>query len=133
MRTDDLLYAPGLSPNSVVRTLEIRDDHLLLRPYSPKGKTKGGLWLERNPYHVKIWGWVIAIPRELLKKHPQLVPGCMVVFNRWQGEPIEKEPVAKQRYIGQHHVVMAMPIEGIQLALNPPLVPMEDARASKVA
>lgn len=129
--TLDLEIAPQVALDSPVRALAIRVDHLLVRPYSPAGKTRSGLWLERNPKHPKIWAHVLAVPRMLQQAYPTIVPGEMVVISRWDGEPIEKERPLRSRYIGHVHRVVALPIEAVHATIVPALVPMEDARASK--
>ena len=125
--TRDLVISEHVAADSPVRALAIPRDYLLVRPYSPKGKTKGGLWLERNPRHAKIWGWVLAIPAALLAQYPSLAPGNQIVMNRWSYEPIEKEKPARQRYFGHHYVVLAMTVDDVHCAISPALVPMEAA------
>ena len=128
--TIDLEIAPQVATDSPVRRLAIREDCVLIRPYSPAGKTKGGLWLERNPKHPKIWAWVLAVPRVLRERIPHLVPGEMVVVSRWDGDTIEKEQPLRSRYIGQHHRVVAIPVEAVHATIVPALVKMENC-ASK--
>lgn len=125
----DIDYAELLAPDSIVRSLRFREDHVLFRPHSPRGYTHSGLWLERNPAHPKIWGWLLAVAYETQALYPGLIPGCMLVVTRHHGEPIAKEPPVRVRYIGHHHPVIAMPVSAIQLAINPTLIAMEDARA----
>jgi len=104
--------------------MRFRNDHILFRPYSPRGTTSGGLWLERNPMHPRIWGWVVAVGDGA---PACLKPGVMLVVKRHQGEVVaEQEPPVK-KFPNHHYDVVALPIEAIQLAIDPPLVPMEAA------
>jgi hypothetical protein len=121
------LIAQSVAPDSPVRTKRFRSDHVLFRPYSPRGMTASGLWLQRNPAHPKIWGWLLAVTEDAYNQNPALVPGSMLVVRRHQGEPIAKETPPKVKYLGHHFPVIALPIDAIQLIISPPLVDMENA------
>jgi hypothetical protein len=112
----------GCPRDSVVRRLRFRKDHVLFRPYSPRGFTAGGLWLERNPNHPKIWGWVLAADA-----NSDLDPGVQLVVKRCMGELVGTERPTKELYPGHRWEVIALPINAIALAINPPLVRMEAA------
>lgn len=94
----------------------------LFRPWSPKGKTGSGLWLERNPNHPKIWGWIVGVPHETLVERPSFVPGAQVVITRHQGEPFDDVYI---HHAGTHPLV-AMPVDAVSLAIFPPLIEMRE-------
>lgn len=107
--------------------MRFRHDHVLFRPYSPRGTTAAGLWLERNPQHPKIWGWLLAVSDQTRRENPALVPGSMLVVKRIQGEIVGYEEPPVRKYVGHQYAIVALPLEAIQLVIRPALVPMEAA------
>lgn len=121
-RFEDFVFAPGVMERPFYA---LADGIILFRPWSPLGKTAGGLWLERNPNHPKIWGWITGVSRKTMEEHPTLVPGAMVVVTRHNGEPIDRRDASDGSVI---HTI-AMPVTAISLAINPPLVPLRGFHA----
>lgn len=107
-------------PTEQASLAAIARDFVLFRPWSPRGNSPGGLWLSRNPNHPKIWGWLVGVHCETIDARPSLRPGTMVVVARHQGEVIERFSHSD----GEESLTIALPIDAIQLAINPPLVEM---------
>ncbi len=124
---DEIDYAPELAADSPVRAMGIRNDHILFRPYSPRGHTASGLWLERNPRHPKIWGWLLAVSRATRAKHPGLVPGAMLIVRRSHGEEVATDKPVRSRYIGHTLPVATIPLAAIQLSISPAIISMDAA------
>jgi hypothetical protein len=88
---------------------------VLFRAHSPKGKA-AGLWLERNPDHPKIWGWIVGAAAG--SPFAESV-GAMVVVERHQGEALFVEASYDTT-----RVVYAMPEKAVQLVIDPPIIPL---------
>lgn len=96
------LQLPELPQVSVVRSLTLRPNTMAVRVYSPEGFTNNGLWVEVNRKWPRIWAFVLACSKE---NRLNLVPGDLVVFERWCDSLIAYEYPEQEAFIGQRHSV----------------------------
>ncbi|MDE2097379.1 MAG: hypothetical protein KGL39_09060 [Patescibacteria group bacterium] len=122
--TTDLALASWMPRSACMR---LRTDHVLFLPYTPRGMTASGLWLERNPWHPRIWGWLAGVPAEVTERQSALRAGAQVVVQRCAGEVVVRVLPPVERYLGHRWDVWALPLDAVQLVIDPPLV---DARAA---
>lgn len=88
--------------------------HVIIRPYSPKGQTAGGIFVERNEKHPRIWAWLLAVRYEDFIQQPALVPGSMVTFVRHSAQVIGHErdtPFAVTHIDNLNAIVKPPPVE----------------------
>ncbi len=121
---EEIDFAPVTLPGFAA----MRSGWILFRPWSPRGRTGSGLWLERNPHHPKIWGWVIAIAHDDRARYPTLAPGAMIVVARHQGEPFDTQASSLDGEIEETRTIL-LPIEAVMLAIDPPLNPLVESKA----
>lgn len=117
-------YAPTLPLDSTARAHRVLDGYVLVRPYSPRG-SHHGIWLERNPTHPRVWGWLLAVPQSIRDVLPGARPGALVVYRRHHGEILDHDEPREPRFLGHRLDVLALPVEAIQAIIEPALRPLE--------
>lgn len=71
-----------------VEDIYLRPNTVLILPYSPKGFSKEGLYVETNERWARVWGFVLKCsPDNTLS----LAPGDIVLFERWCERYLESQ------------------------------------------
>jgi co-chaperonin GroES (HSP10) len=97
---------------------KIRPNRIVIRPYQPKGKTAGGVYLERNERWPNIFGHIIAIAKDYQGAVP-LNPGDLVHFKHLTEEFLFDEAPQNPRYIGEIVECVLVHEENIRFVFDP--------------
>lgn len=129
------LVDPRLPANSVVHRTHFHERHLLIRPYVPEGLKpvpgmdpalpieKRTIFVQgRNKKHPRVWGWVLAVRENDLDIDPSLVPGAMIVYDRYGDEYIDADKPREPLFPGQKYDVQLIHIDSIACTFNPSLI-----------
>ena len=130
------LIDPRLPANSSVRRTRFHARHVLIRPYIPEGfravpGMDPALPIEKrtifvsgkNPKFPRVWGWVLAVREADLDIDPSLVPGAMIVYDRFGDEYLDADKPAKPMFPGQKFETRLIHIDSIACSFNPALIP----------
>ena len=130
------LIDPRLPANSVVRRTHFHERHVLIRPYIPEGfhpvpgmdpalpMEKRSIFVQgRNPKHPRVWGWVLAVRERDLDIDPSLVPGAMIVYDRYGDEYLDADKPAVPQFPGQKFDTNLIHIDSIACTFVPALIP----------
>lgn len=129
------LIDPRLPANSVVRRTHFHERHVLIRPYVPEGFRevpgmdkslpfeKRTIFVQgRNKKHPKVWGWILAVRESDLDIDPSLVPGALVVFDRYGDEYLDADKPAVPQFPGQKFDINLIHIDSVACTFVPALI-----------
>lgn len=129
------LIDPRVPANSTVRRTRFHERHILIRPYVPEGFLpvagmdpalpieKRTIFVQgRNAKHPRIWAWVLAVRESDLDIDPSLVPGAMIVYDRYGDEYLDADKPAQAQFPGQKFDTNIIHIDSIACTFNPPLI-----------
>jgi len=124
--TDDFVVWNGMPINSKIhRVKQMREGTVILRSHSPEGRTKGGLFVCKNDKWPRIWGWILAIPRDTLRRYPLCRPGSMIVYTRFSEELAGEDVSVDPNWAGPELPLYLMEIENVEAVFDPALVPVQ--------
>lgn len=63
-----------------------RDDIILVKYWEPEGFTSSGLWTQHAKNMPSIFAHVVRVPPNLIRFSDVLIPGVLIVFERYAGE-----------------------------------------------
>jgi hypothetical protein len=91
-----------LPSTSKIWRMDLRPNTLLVRPYSPRGFTEGGLWVTLNDKWARVWAFVLAsAPTAALR----FSPGDLIVFERWCELLIDYDEPLSPSFRGEKHPI----------------------------
>lgn len=122
-----ILIDPAVPADSYVRTqlVHVPVHHVVIRPYTPAGFTKSGIFVERNSKFPRVWGWLLAMSAELADEMPELLLGSMVGFQRFSDEELGQDAPPTERYIGHKLPVHIVHVDNLHFMIYPPIVKPE--------
>jgi hypothetical protein len=91
---------------------------LIIRPYSPSGLTKGGIYVEKNPKWAKVWAHILAIHQDTFDEHPDLEPGTLCVYKRHSTENVGNDAPLDPAHAGEWLPLEVIHIDSIEATLT---------------
>lgn len=129
------LIDPRLPASSTVRRTHFHERHVLIRPYVPEGFRevpgmdkslpfeKRTIFVQgRNKKHPRVWGWILAVREADLDIDPSLVPGAMIVYDRYGDEYLDADKPTVPQFVGQKFDTHLIHIDSIACTFNPSLI-----------
>lgn len=121
---ETMITSSLLPESSLASNIQVWENRVVIRPYSPEGKTESGLWVTKNDKWPRIWGWVLAIPERTLDEYPSLTPGAMIVYKRYADEVLGYDKPSEANYDGEKLAVAIIHVDAIEASFIPPLIPV---------
>jgi len=124
--SSDIAVWGGMPLHSKIhRVKRLREGLVIIRSHSPEGRTPGGLYVAKNDKWPRIWGWILAIPRETLRRYPLCRPGTMIVYSRFSEELAGEDVSIDPAWCGPELPLSLMEVENIEAVFDPAIVPVQ--------
>lgn len=111
--------------SKIHRIKKLREGIVVIRSHSPEGRTPGGLYVAKNDKWPRIWGWILAIPRDTLRRYPLCRPGTMIVYSRFSEELAGEDVSVDPDWTGPELPLSLMEVENIEGVFDPALVKVQ--------
>lgn len=111
-------YHPQLPADSAARTLGFRPLRALIRPWSPAGLTKSGIWIDRHGDHPRVWAFLLAATAADMDLYG-LKFGWLYHFKRFSTEELLEDIPKDPIYGDYRHPIHLIRLDQMPLCVMP--------------